>query len=198
MRHTVLLALAATIRLSGAAAGQEPATATPATLLSGLSSFSGYFGIGTRISRVNGATGVFPGAEAVLLIDHRFAIGLEGYALANDEARVQTVSGARRLSMGYGGFLVGYAAQPSGPVHPTFDLLLGGGSVNAGDDPDGSGSDRIFVLEPALGVEISVAPAFHLGIAASYRYVADVQLAQMRPADLRALSAQFVVRVGKF
>jgi hypothetical protein len=56
----------------------------------------------------------------------------------------------------------------------------------------------VFVLEPSLGLELSVAPALRLAAGVSYRHVTDVELAGVRAADLRAVSGQVVVRVGKF
>lgn len=198
MRLTTLLVLVIIPSAIATVAAQESGSTRPATLVGGTTSYSGYFGFDTRVTRVNGVTGVFAGGEAVLLLDHRFAIGVGGFGLASHNARIGTGATARRLSMGYGGFTVGYVAQSSSMIHPTLGVTIGGGSVNAGEDPDGTGSDGIFVLEPALGLELSVAPALRLGAGLTYRYVSDVDLAGLRNPDLRAMSGQIVIRLGKF
>jgi hypothetical protein len=195
MRYATLV-IAASLILAPASAFSQPsdAGAPPAKRES---RFGGYFGAGTRISRVKGATGAFVGGEFVMLIDHRFAVGFGGYGLATDDARVDVAGGAtRRLSMGYGGLRLGYIAQAASRVHPTFDLLIGDGEIGLGKHP--TEDDDVFVLEPAVGVEAAVARMLRVGAGVSYRYVGDVGLARVSGADLRALSAQVVVRVGRF
>src|SRR5829696_1168828 len=111
MRATVLATIAALTFVAALASGQEADTARAATLVTGRPAFGGYLGLDTRITRVKGATGVFTGGEIALLIDRRLAVGLEGFALATDDARVDTGTGtSRRISMAYRGLRVGYVA----------------------------------------------------------------------------------------
>lgn len=200
MRYSSFVSIAVLAAALGSAAhAQSPRDTVPATLVGHRAVLTGYFAFDARFTSVKGKFGVLAGAEGALLVNHRLSVGLGGWGLATDNAQVNMgVAGPQRLTMGYGGLQLGWVARPGSVLHPTVGVLVAGGEIEVGDEDEDGASDHVFVLEPSLGLELSVSRALRLVVGATYRHVADVEVPGVRASDVRGFAGQVVLRVGRF
>lgn len=162
-----------------------------------LHDFGGFVGLDARFGDMMGEFAGFAGARAAVLLKQRVYLGLAGAGLATDNAEVVgPVPGSTRpLRMGYGGILVGYVVPTSSLVDVTADLLVGAGGIHPkGMDDD----DAIFVFEPSVGLQLKLASVARLGLGAGYRFVGDVDVANVEDSDLRGFTGTLAILVGWF
>src|SRR5689334_18635547 len=109
----------------------------------------GYGGPRVGYTRLAGNDAMWIGGEGGWIIDHRFIIGGAGYGLVTQQPAGGALAATDDLTLGYGGFLLGYTVRPHELVHATVSTLIGGGGVGsrprAGGDARG-GADGFFVL----------------------------------------------------
>ena len=194
MRLAAFFTVVAFIAPSPAAQAQS---GTSQSTLAGRSpTYGGYFALDSRFTKVAAKFGVLAGADAVLLVNHRYSIGLGGWGLAvNNKASDESGSNTPRLHMGYGGLRLGYIAQPASPIHATFDVLVGGGEINHGEGTD---EGNFFVVEPTVGLEASLTSSTRLVAGISYRAISGLDLSGIRGGDVRGVSGVLALRIGKF
>lgn len=108
------------------------------------------------------------GGGAVLLDD--FFIGGYGLGLTTAIPDYVNQNSNDRLSLGHGGFWLGYALFGEKPVHVTFSTLIGWGEFGimeyAGYYP--YVRDKVFVLAPTIEAELNLTRYFRIGVGASY------------------------------
>ena len=108
------------------------------------------------------------------------------------------------LSLGYGGFWLGYTYPSHKLIHLYSSLKIGWGNASqlrADDDPfDGDQiNDHIFALHPELGAEINLVHWFRLGFTAGFRLVGGVgSLPTVRSGDFNSPTLGITLRFGKF
>ncbi len=173
------------------------------TLISGDIESGGFGGPVVKFSPVNNVTSVFVGGRGGWIVNHSFILGGGGYGLAsNVDARGLHVNGQQaKLTFGYGGVEMEYVAMPNKLVHYSAMLLIGGGGVGYRDSlymDQSSEAKAVFVLEPALQVDLNVTTFMRVSIGASYRYVSGTGLAGTSAADLSGPAALLTFRFGKF
>jgi hypothetical protein len=195
-----LLALLA-LTIPGVAGAQDVEGGRAETLLGGEVSHGAFGAVSLRAGEVKNERSVFMGGEAAWVPNQRLILGAGVWALVSENARIDASSeGAEEsapLRMGYGGVLVGYRIAPAAMVHPTASMLIGAGGISAAHAADDN-DDAFFVAEPALGVELNAASFLRLGVGASYRWVAGVELDGLRDEDLSGLTGELSVRLGRF
>lgn len=158
----------------------------------------GYLGIDTNVGSIRSETGYLAGGEVAVIFKQQFTLGLAGYGLANEEARVPGAAGATdRLRFGYGGVRVGYIFMPTARFHPVVDLLVGGGETRA------SGSlplreDEVFVAEPSVAAEANLSRFLRGALGVSYRFVSGSNLSGLSNSDLRGITGRLTLRTGWF
>jgi hypothetical protein len=115
------------------------------------------------------------GGGAVMLNDFFFG----GYGLGLTNAipdRINEYDTDDRLSMGHGGFWIGYTLFGERPIHASFSSLIGWGEF--GIMQQGSYypyiRDNIFVLAPTVELEVNLTRYFRIGVGASYNLYAMV------------------------
>ena len=185
------------------AGAQEVTGGRAQTVLTGGVSHGGFGAVHLRAGKVGNERSLFMGGEAAWVANQRLILGVGVWALVSGNARIATSSGAEDesapLRMGYAGALVGYRIAPAAIVHPTASILIGAGGASIADSQAaGDDDDAFFVAEPALGVELNVASFVRLGVGASYRWVAGVELAGLRDEDLSGLTGELSLRLGRF
>lgn len=108
------------------------------------------------------------GGGAVLLND--LFIGGYGLGLTNSIPDYVNQNTNDRLSLGHGGFWLGYALFGEKPVHVTFSTLIGWGEFGVmqweGYYP--YIRDKIFVLAPTIEAELNLTRYFRIGVGATY------------------------------
>ncbi len=107
-----------------------------------------------------------------------------------DDAQPEDISQDFRLR--YNGFLLGITPNAHRAIHPRISMLLGGGRATLGNGD----SDRVFVFQPALGLELNVFQWFRLGLEGGYRLVGNESLFGVESTDLSSPFAQIDLRFG--
>ncbi len=159
------------------------------------------FGSGTRISGFGGPTMSFTsingefahmmgGGGGVLLGD--FFIGGYGEGLTN-----AINAGGNRIKLGHGGFWTGYSFMASKALHPALSAQIGWGSITQTDDNHYHlSSDNVFVLNPAIELEMNFTKFFRLGVGAHYRFVTGVDTSTLTNADFSGPGAFLTFKFG--
>jgi hypothetical protein len=178
----------------------------PRTLLASPVVSGGYGAPMVSYTRFAGSDAVLVGGRGGWVINHRLVIGGGGYGVAN---RVEPPAGAtsygadHQINFGYGGVWLEYLIAPMEVVHGSIGTLIGGGGINyhryRGSGMRGdSESDEVFVLDPAVGVEVNVTTFLRFAVQAGYRIVRGVTLVALDNSDASGFTAGAVLKFGKF
>lgn len=108
---------------------------------------------------------------------------LEGEAIAADNNQ--------RFNLRHNGLVVAFSPNSNKVIHPYFSMIGGSGRLNTNAD-----RDRVFVFQPAGGLELNVFRWFRIGAEAGYRFVTDVDQSGLSTADVSAPFAQLQFRFG--
>jgi hypothetical protein len=92
------------------------------------------------------------------------------------------------------GLLIGYAPGTSKVIHPYLSAIVGGGRIDF--DDRNLTRDRVFVLQPAVGLEVNVFRWLRLGAEGGYRLVTDVNVGGLESSDVSKPFAQLQLRFG--
>jgi hypothetical protein len=84
-----------------------------------------------------------------------------------------------------------YGFKNHKPFHPQIGLDAGRGKLKLGDV-----DDRIFVVQPSVGVEINVFRWFHIGLDGGYRFVSDSSIAGLTDSELSGAFGQATLKFG--
>jgi hypothetical protein len=138
-------------------------------------------------------TEYFSGGNVGFEFNRNFILGwswqrMRDYAALDNNAQL----GYR---MRHNGLLLGYVPGSSKVVHPYLSATIGGGRLDFDDGADFT-RDRIFVIQPALGLEVNVFRWFHLGVEGGYRLVNDVDHPNITSTDMSKPYAQIQLRFG--
>ena len=114
------------------------------------------------------------GGGAVMLND--FFVGGYGLGLTNAIPDYLNDRPDNRLSLGHGGFWIGYALFGDRPIHLSVSSLIGWGEFGIMDRDAYYPfvRDNIFVLSPTLELELNLTRYFRIGAGASYNLFAMV------------------------
>jgi len=127
-----------------------------------------------------------------------FSAGAVGVGMTGSAATGAAGGPGSRLTLGYGGALLGYTR--SGPAQSEWvgSILLGGGAAENVDSFGTSvGKDVFVVVEPALGLALTISDSFAATSTLGYRWVGGVQdLGGPVASDLRSIVVRFGLRFG--
>ena len=87
--------------------------------------------------------------------------------------------------------VLAYGFKNHKAIHPQIGVDFGPGRVKVGDV-----KDRIFVVQPTVGVEINVFRWLHLGLDGGYRFVNDSSILGMSDEELSGLFGQASLKFG--
>lgn len=161
----------------------------------------GFGGPIMEISNITGVTGVTVGGGGGAIIGEFFFGGFgqgtgHGQAVFNEERY--------NISMGVGGFWLGYTPRSHKLVHPYGGFKIGWGGVHMklneeGDNRD-SFSDRISIIQPEVGLELNVTRWFRIALTGGYRYISGIKNlpAGLNNADFSSLTGNFTFRFGGY
>ena len=119
----------------------------------------------------------------------RLYIGFSNMSLKSD-ARWDQIQD-QDFGLNWRGGTVGYAFAAHKAIHPIVNVDFGPGKVKLANDVD-----RIFALQPSLGVEINVFRWLHLGLEGGYRFISDSNLEGLNDAALSGGFGQATLRFG--
>ncbi len=160
------------------------------------------------VTRMAGSTGLLLGARGGAVLRRRFVLGAAGFSLANDvdmPASAQLGAGAHTIKFGEGGFWFAYILSPDWLVHPTFGVLLGGGSVGYQVTPLATGApatytnSSFYLAQPEIGADVNVVRWMRIGVGVYYRFVVGVKLEdKLTNADVGGPGAQLAIKFGYY
>lgn len=166
------------------------------TLVTGKTTFGGFFGPVVKISELNDEFATLVGGRAGLIINHAFVIGGAGYGLANE---IDVYSPRHELlDFGYGGLFLGYVNHSRRLVHLSVHTLIGGGGLRYRTRYYDNWHDALFVFEPGMEMVLNVTKHFRIGLGGSYRFVSDVDLEGLNNKAMSGPSASVIFKFGKF
>lgn len=190
-----------------AALAQQPAPATPPLkTLVGPSSHIGFFAATTaQYTRLRHEDALALTGRLGVTFNRTLSLGLGGTALANGPAprRWYDPQGTspNYLAAAYGGVYVEPLVPAGSVVHLAFPVLIGGGAATIDDDFSGPyrdyRADGFFIVEPGLTVEVNVAKFLVLGVGATYRHTAGLDLPATSRTALNGLAGGLTLKIGR-
>lgn len=141
-----------------------------------------YFESDEDIAYIRGGYGGLEFGNSVFL-------GWGGYKL-KDNVLIEGINEAFNLK--YNGLMIDFHPGAHKVVHPRFGVLIGGGKVSLSDGV----SDRVFVAQPSVGLELNVFKWFRLGLQGGYRFVTNEGFPDVKSADLSSPFGQIDLRFG--
>jgi hypothetical protein len=140
------------------------------------------------------------GGGAVLLND--FYFGGYGLGLTNAIPDYVNDNANDRLTLGHGGFWIGYSLFGDKPIHLSISSLIGWGEfgIMQYDGYYPFVRDKIFVLSPTLEVELNLTRYFRIGAGATYNLytLVDEDLHGYRSNDLSSPGGFLSFKFGWF
>ena len=105
-------------------------------------------------------------------INKDFLIGWTGYDS-------DVTSNGQNIAINGNDLLLGYAFNSKNIIHPVFYLQGGSSRLEIAD----VGSDRVFVAQPMVGIEMNIVRFFKIGVEGGYRYFNNVDLPGFNDKD---------------
>lgn len=139
------------------------------------------------------------GGGAVMLND--FFFGGYGLGLTNAIPDYVNLNNNDRLSLGHGGFWLGYSLFGERPIHVSISSLIGWGEFGIMQYGEYYPyiRDKIFVITPTLEVELNLTRYFRIGAGASYNiYTMVDQMPGYKNSDLSAPGGFLSFKFGWF
>ncbi len=186
------------------------------TLLTGQIAHGGYGGPVIKFTQLNGEFAVLGGLQGGWIIDHTFVLGAAAIGLATDHHPQSVPAGLPytrdelRTDYGYFGIMLSYVGMSDRVLHPTFDILIGGGDLQGSNhDMDWSmednasenrywHQDKFFVLEPTVNGELNIIDFMRLDLGLGYRLVSGVEGWGFSNSDVGGISGSATLKFGKF
>lgn len=126
---------------------------------------------------IDGSFAHLMGGGGGVILNDKFMIGGFGYGLTNRIDAERTNKDGKLiyddlyLEFGYGGMWFAYTIKGSAPIHPVINLQFGNGNislVNSNNSPAGY-SDNLFILNPAIELEMNITRFFRMSVGGNYR-----------------------------
>ena len=140
------------------------------------------------------------GGGAVLLND--FFFGGYGLGLTNAIPDYVNDNPSNRLTLGHGGFWLGYALFGNKPIHVTFSSMIGWGEfgISQFDYYEPYIRDNIFIMAPTLELEANLTRYFRIGAGVSYNIytMVDENLHGYTNGDLSSVAGFLSFKFGWF
>ncbi|PHI18525.1 hypothetical protein CEQ90_17390 [Lewinellaceae bacterium SD302] len=160
------------------------------TLLGDLDLTGAWGGVTYNYSALGDDGAYIRGGYGGLEFGNQIFIGYGGWRIKDD---VRLTDIGRNFELRHGGLITAYTPNSYKSIHPRLSFTIGPGRVEV----DGQ-RDRVFVAQPAAGVELNLFQVFRLGIEGGYRYVGNVALDDVDIAseDVSSFFLQIEARFG--
>ena len=116
---------------------------------------------------------------------------LIGYVRQEFDQSPRVGDQAQRLNLEYDGLLLGYAPNSYRVLHPRINVAAGSGRARLNNGE----YDRVFVVQPSLGLELNATEWCRIGVDGGYRFVTDDDLG-IKTSDLDSYFIQASLRFG--
>ena len=167
-------------------------------IFSGAPEYGGYLATTMEVGQVTEKAGVFLGGRAGIIVSESLTIG--GGVTWLVEGPRADLSGQPPIRMVYGGGLLGVTFVSDAVVHPTFEILLGGGEVRTSEESPrvSRGGDNFFVLDASGGFDINLAWGVRLHLGGGYRHISAIEAEGVSESDLRGFFGTAQLKFGVF
>jgi len=195
--------------------GQDNKAFEMQTLSSSSSSVGGYGSLNTNFSSFRDLGMVSMGVNGAVVINHSFAIGIEGYGVFpstefSDFTTLDTTINTT-LTGGWGGLHFEGIFSPEKAIHFVIPVSGGAGWLgyinkynsyhenNPYDNYDYLMDDTFFwYIEPGAGVEMNIAKFFRIYLGATYKFTTGIDLKNTPENELDKFNARLLLKFGKF
>ncbi len=144
-------------------------------------------------------TAVMVGGRMAFVFNGVISLGGAGVRLVNDLALGENIDGrGEHLDMTYGGAVLGATPWTDAGLHPTLDLLIGGGRLQFDPFSPRRVSDGFLVIDATAGLEMNVVEGIRLNVSGGYRHTAGVSLQGITDDHLRGAVGTATLRFGAF
>ncbi|MFB6350983.1 MAG: hypothetical protein ABEN55_23405 [Bradymonadaceae bacterium] len=167
-------------------------------LFSGEPTYGVYLAPAFETSRVADQGGVFFGGRGGLIISDVLTIG-GGINWLLDGPRA-AVDGLPAIRMRHGGGLIGLTLASDQIIHPTIDLLIGGGRIAYDYDPTLLSDERanVFVLDFSTGFDLNITHGIRAHVGGGYRHVSNFALEGLTDEEVDGFFAGVQLKFGTF
>ena len=104
----------------------------------------------------------------------------------------QRLDNLSSFSLRSNSLLVGFTPSSYRPIHPNLSVGIGTGKLTV----TGEQEDRVFMLQPAVGLEMNLVRWCHLDVMAGYRAVFDTDFAQYTDKSFSGFYGQVNLKFG--
>ncbi|MEN9609416.1 MAG: hypothetical protein RLZZ628_230 [Bacteroidota bacterium] len=182
----LLTAFVALLLTNNAFAQREQTLFKNAGGLSGVWAGMNYYGAG-----FGEKYGTYQGGFWGLEFGKTLLIGGNHYQINNERLNNKNNT-TNTFSLQSNGLLLNYAITPSKAVHPNLSLVASRATLKLNDGT----TDKVFTLEPTIGVEANVLRWCHVSVNAGYRFVADNKLVGFNDTDFSGAFAEAKLKFG--
>lgn len=163
---------------------------------------SGMGGPFMQFTSVAGEFGFMMGGGGAVLLDD-FFFGGYGLGLTNPIPDYVNDNPSDQLSLGHGGFWLGYSLFGNKPVHVAFSTLLGWGEFGISQGEQGAYPyirDNIFTLAPTVELEANLTRYLRIGAGISYNLytMVDENIHGYTGGDLSSMAGFLSFKFGWF
>jgi len=162
---------------------------------------SGLGGPFMQFTTVAGEFGFMMGGGGAVLLDN-FFVGGYGLGLTNAIPDYINDNPGDQLTLGHGGFWLGYSLFGNKPIHVAFSTMIGWGEfgITQSDGYYPYLRDNIFVLAPTVELEANLTRYFRIGAGVSYNIftMVDESMHGYTNSDLSALGGFLSFKFGWF
>lgn len=160
---------------------------------------SGSGGPGISVFPLSGSAAVLAGGQGGMVISDNFIVGGGGYGLVNKVSPKLSNGNEGTYSLGYGGFLLGYAFPGDKIVHPHLSVLMGWGGVEVRNtDLQKVNRQEFFILNPRAGIELNITAFLRVIISAEYRWITDFNNQESVSDDIKGPGGNITLWFGYF
>lgn len=167
-------------------------------IFSGDPEYGIYLAPATQISEFEGQSRLFFGGRGGLVVSDVLRVGGgANWLLGGPNVPVQ---GTPRLRMRYGGGLIGVNIGAETLVHPSIDILIGGGKAHyeGGGVAMNGRSASFFVVDASTGLDFNLAEGVRFHVGGGYRYLSQLQLPGIHARDLSGAVGTAQLKFGAF
>ena len=162
---------------------------------------SGMGGPFMQFTTVAGEFGFMMGGGAAILLDD-FFFGGYGLGLTNAIPDYVNDNPSDQLTLGHGGFWLGYSLYGNKSVHVAFSTMLGWGEfgISQGGDYEPYLRDNIFVVAPTVELEANLTRYLRVGAGLAYNVytMVDGNMHGYSNGDLSSLAGFLSFKFGWF
>jgi hypothetical protein len=104
----------------------------------------------------------------------------------------QKLDNLSNFSLRSNSLLLGYTPSAYRPIHPNLSLAIGSGNLNVTAEQ----TDRVFMLQPAVGLEANLTRWCHLDVQAGYRAVMNTKYTKYTDNSFSGFYGQVNLKFG--